>query len=95
LQLSEEVISRITHDSAPVLPNEVAHHLFVNIHGPEGGHLIFAHEAAVTLDRCWFKTLWFDKSLLILNGNFYKNYRHLKGCMVEQKYKIKVTGRIQ
>jgi hypothetical protein len=23
----------------------------------------------------WFKPLWFDKSLLILNGNFKKNYR--------------------
>jgi len=37
----------------------------------------------------WFKTLWFDKSLLILNGNFNKNYRlsveELNRCAVETK----------
>jgi len=34
----------------------------------------------------WFKTLWFDKSLLILKRNFNKNYR----LLFERLYGIRI-----
>jgi hypothetical protein len=63
-------------------------------------------ESPKGLSGGWFKPLWFDKSLLILNGNFNKNYfsglviqyvtlfdldHYFKCCMVKQECKINVT----
>jgi hypothetical protein len=49
-ELREQVIPRRVDHSTPMRMDVCGHHFTVGGEGADGGHLIFAHEAAVALD---------------------------------------------